>query len=147
MGSGCFSGEQYSRYTPYEAPYSDPFYYNDTYATQPFELTLPEGWYSTEEPAANIIIMVGGDDADHITVQVFTQEDPTDLIKAHMSEVSVHSADVGDYSGTELTGYGEGLYEESGVTHTILETEAGWFVFSSDKHNQNYTDVMNSLKF
>lgn len=144
LGAGCLSKETHTRFTPYEAPYSDPFYANDTFADQVFELTMPSGWISEEQADANVVIFKDLASNDHITLQIFTEDDPTGLIRAHMNDVTEEDV-VSEYSGTRLTGTGESG-DDIQVTHTILATATGWFVFSSEKDNQNYSELMNSLE-
>ncbi|MBU0531758.1 hypothetical protein KJ910_04700 [Patescibacteria group bacterium] len=145
MGAGCLRQETYSRYTPYVAPYGVPFYFNDSYTDRPFELTIPDGWTSEDQPDASLVIFADPLSNDHITLQIFREEDPTGLIRAHLNEVNEDPVTVGEFIGTKLVGQGESE-EAPDVTHTILATDAGWFVFSSEKNDQNYLDVLKSFK-
>jgi hypothetical protein len=83
--------------------------------------------------------------ADHITVQVFKNEDPTDLIRAHLNNVTEEVVTINEFTGLKLVGQGESE-EAPMVTHTILTTETGWFVFSTEKDDQNYSETMKTLK-
>ncbi len=132
-----------SRYEPSD---SSLFYINNDFTETTFELSFPNGWDFEEDATASLIKFYDKTSSETVTLQVFTDDDPTGLIESHLNVETKDGAKIDDVEMTRLVGTGMDPAANE-VTHVIRETDHGWFVFSGYEYNDNMFLIIESLKF
>lgn len=146
LGAGCQPSAEPSRQAVYEPAETSPFYVNNDYTDTTFELSMPEGWTFEEDTEAKLIKFYDQSSDETVTLQIYTQEDPTELIEAHMNLENKDTVLINEKTMTRLVGTGMDP-KATQVTHIIHKTDYGWFVYSGYEYNENMIEVIESIKF